>query len=59
MTDFPKGGDFEVTRNWLDKEGFQGYFNGWKADALLGKTDAFIKKKFPRTGKGQDEAKSK
>jgi hypothetical protein len=36
MSDFPKGGDIEATRAWLDKEGFQGLFVGWKADALLG-----------------------
>ena len=36
MTDFPKGGDVEATRKWLDKEGYAGFFEDWKADALLG-----------------------
>jgi hypothetical protein len=36
MSDFPKGGDIEATRAWLDKEGFVGVFDGWKADAILG-----------------------
>jgi len=35
MSDYPKGGDVGATREWLDKEGFIGYFTGWKADALL------------------------
>ena len=36
MSDFPKGGDIEITRNWLDKEGFRQVFKGWKADAIIG-----------------------
>ena len=36
MSDFPKCGDIEATRAWLDKEGFEGLFVGWKADAILG-----------------------
>ena len=36
MSDFPKGGDVEATRAWLDKEGFVDFFEDWKADALLG-----------------------
>lgn len=36
MSDFPKGGDIEATRVWLKKKGFDGFFVGWKADALLG-----------------------
>ena len=36
MSDYPKGGDIEATRAWLDKEGFAGKFTGWEADALLG-----------------------
>ncbi len=41
MSDFPKGGDISSTRAWLDNEGFIGFFDGWKADAILGldKTD--------------------
>ena len=45
MSDFPRGGDIEATRTWLDKEGFQGLFVGWKADALLGADKAYILKK--------------
>lgn len=36
MSDYPKGGDIQTTRKWLDKEGFTGVFQGWKADAILG-----------------------
>ncbi len=37
MSDFPKGGDIQDTRAWLDKEGFVDVFKGsWKADAILG-----------------------
>jgi len=36
MSDFPRGGDVEAARAWLDKEGFQGLFVEWKADAILG-----------------------
>ena len=36
MSDFPKGGDIEATRAWLDKKGLSGMFDGWEADALLG-----------------------
>ena len=34
--DYPKGGDVGAARAWLDKEGFDDYFKGWKADAILG-----------------------
>jgi len=54
MSDFPKGGDIVATRAWLDKEGFSGVFTGWKADAILGKSDDFIKSKFPATEEGQE-----
>ena len=40
----------------LDKEGFNDLFLGWKADALLGKNDEFIKSKFSSTPEGQDKA---
>ena len=58
MSDFPKGGDGKVTRAWLDKEGFSDVFirKIWKADALLGKEDKFIKSKFPSTEEGQERA---
>jgi hypothetical protein len=36
MSDFPRGGDVEAARAWLDKKGFEGLFVGWEADALLG-----------------------
>ena len=39
MSDFPKGGDAQMTRDWLGKEGFDGLFVGWKADALLGQEE--------------------
>ena len=58
MSDFPKGGDAEATQAWLDKEGFADVFkrNLWKADALLGKADGFIKSKFPSTDEDQERA---
>jgi len=56
MSDFPKGGDIGATRTWLDRKGFDGVFVGWKADAILGKSDEFIKTKFPKTADGQDRA---
>ena len=56
MSDFPKGGNVDSTRVWLDKEGFAGLFLGWKADALLGKGDEFIKSRFPLDGDSQDKA---
>ena len=36
MSDFPKGGDVNTTRAWLNKKGFEGFFIGWEADAILG-----------------------
>ena len=45
ISDFPRGGDIEATRAWLDKEGFQGLFVGWEADALFGADKAYILKK--------------
>jgi len=56
MSDFPKGGDIGATRTWLDRKGFDGIFMGWEADAILGKSDEFIKTKFPTTADGQDRA---
>ena len=47
MSDFPKGGDVASTRAWLDKEGFTGIFNNWKADAILGLKDENIMTKVP------------
>ena len=42
----------------LTRKGFFDVFKGniWKADALLGKDDKFIKSKFPSTEEGQDRA---
>jgi hypothetical protein len=42
MSDFPKGGDIASTRAWLDKKGFVGFFDGWKADAILGLSEEKI-----------------
>lgn len=56
MSDYPKGGDIQTTRVWLDKEGFTGVFSGWKADAILGKPDEYIKAKFPQSTEGQGKA---
>jgi hypothetical protein len=42
MSDYPRGGDIQATRDWLDKEGFTGKFTGWKADALLGQEKSDI-----------------
>jgi hypothetical protein len=46
MSDFPRGGDVQAIRAWLDKEGFVDVFEGWKADTLLGKSDEYVKSKF-------------
>ena len=56
MSDYPKGGDIQTTRVWLDGEGFTGVFLGLKADAILGKSDEFIKTKFPESPEGQEKA---
>jgi hypothetical protein len=45
MSDFPKCGDIEATRAWLNKKGFEGLFVGWEADALLGADKGYILKK--------------
>jgi hypothetical protein len=42
MSDFPKGGDIQATRAWLDKKGFTGQFTGWEADAILGQDKSDI-----------------
>jgi hypothetical protein len=47
MSYFPRGGDLQATRIWLDKNGFLDVFEGWQADALLGKYDEYVKSKFP------------
>jgi hypothetical protein len=46
MSDFPKGGDVATTRAWLDRKGYQNYFIGWEADALLGIEPEFINSRF-------------
>ena len=56
MSDFPSGGDVQATRAWLDKEGFVDVFIGWKADAILGKSDEFVRSRFPKALEGQDQA---
>ena len=45
MSDFPKGGDIEAARAWLDRKGFEGLFVRWEADALLGADKPYILKK--------------
>jgi hypothetical protein len=37
MSDFPKEGDIEATRAWLDKKGFHfhGLLDDWDAEALM------------------------
>ena len=47
MSDFPKGGDVQATRAWLDLKGFQGVFENWKADAILGLEETHILNAFP------------
>ena len=56
MSDFPSGGDVQATRAWLDKEGFVDVFKEWKADAILGKSDEFVRSRFPKALEGQDQA---
>jgi hypothetical protein len=56
MSDFPKGGDVETTRLWLDGKGFRGLFIDWEADAILGKSDKYIKSQFPSSPEGQYQA---
>ncbi len=56
MSDYPRGGDIQATRDWLDKEGFKGKFKDWEADALLGKDDAYIKSRFDDTTEAQEKA---
>jgi hypothetical protein len=56
MSDFPKGGDPDTTRAWLDKEGFENILVGWEADAILGKSDGFIKSRFLNTPEDQERA---
>ena len=56
MSDYPRGGDIQATRDWLDSKGFTGKFTGWKADALLGKDDNYIKSKFDDTAEAQEKA---
>ncbi len=47
MGDFPKGGDIETTRAWLDKEGFFQVLKGWKADAIIGLEEEKLLKLVP------------
>lgn len=52
MSDFPKGGDIEATRRWLDREGFHGLFTNWKADAILGTEKADLIAQVGNEGEG-------
>ncbi len=56
MSDFPKGGDIQATRYWLDKKVFTEKFIGWKADAIQSKDAAYIKSKFENTLEEQEKA---
>jgi hypothetical protein len=56
MTNFPKGGDVEATRVWLDNKGFINLFQGWKANDIIGKSDQFLKTNFPETFEGNEQA---
>jgi hypothetical protein len=42
MSDFPKGGDVEATRVWLNEKGFYGHFPNYAADSLLGQEKSDI-----------------
>lgn len=46
MSSFPHGGNLAATRKWLDSEGYNDKFVGWKADALVGADKEIISKKF-------------
>lgn len=46
MSNLYSRGDVATTRLWLDNEGFEGKFIGWKAEALLGAERWMISKKF-------------
>lgn len=35
MSDFPLEGDVTVTRQWLDKKGFENKFVNWEADLFF------------------------
>lgn len=50
MSDFPKGGDVNATRAWLDKKGFLNVLVGWEADALLGLDKADVLALIPGEG---------
>ena len=54
MSDFPRG--VPTTRAWLDRKGFVGMFALWEADALVGKSEKFIKGKFSSTHEDQERA---
>ncbi len=56
MSSFPKEGDIQATRDWLDKKGFTEKFIGWEAAAILGTDDAYIKSKFENTPEEQEKA---
>jgi arsenate reductase-like glutaredoxin family protein len=42
MSNFPKEGDIQATRAWLDKKGFRGKFIDWEADSILGQEKSDI-----------------
>lgn len=48
-------GVLQATRAWLDKKGFVDVFKGLEAEALLGKSDDFIRRKFFEASEDQAE----
>ncbi len=42
MSDFPKGGDIQATRTWLDQKGFTGKLIDFEADSILGLNESHI-----------------
>ncbi len=42
MSDFPKGGDIQATRTWLDQKNFIGELIGFEADSIWGLNESHI-----------------
>jgi hypothetical protein len=42
MTDFPRGGNADEARAWLEENGFHDVFVGWHADAVFKATSEDI-----------------
>jgi hypothetical protein len=54
MSDFPRGGDVQATKAWLDQEGLVDAFEDMKADDLLRKSDEFVNSKFSEADERAD-----